>query len=67
MTPEEDYVLKTLGLENTNIKMPEVILQPITLSRILFDTRMRILRGETKEAMAILEVLDNLLLYGRAS
>ena len=67
MTPEEDYILKTLGLENTSVKMPEVIIHPVTLSRILFDTRMRILRGETKEAMAILEVLDNLLLYGRAS
>ena len=64
----ETYFNKLVGVEGDKIpdvRVPEVVLHPVQLSRALFDVRRMLMRGEIGEAMAVLKILDDLLLSGR--
>ena len=65
---ETQYVNGLLDIQEDKIpdvRVPEVILHPVQLSRALFDVRGMLRRGEIQEAMAVLKILDDLLLSGR--
>ena len=65
---ETQYINGLLDIQEDNIpdvRVPEVILHPVQLSRALFDVRQMLTKGEVKEAMAVLKILDDLLLSGR--
>ena len=65
---ETQYINGILDIQEDKIpdvRVPEVILHPVQLSRALFDVRGMLRRGEIQEAMAVLKILDDLLLSGR--
>ena len=65
---ETQYINGLLDIQEDKIpdvRVPEVILRPVQLSRALFDVRGMLRRGEIQEAMAVLKILDDLLLSGR--
>ena len=65
---ETQYINGLLDIQEDKIpdvRVPEVVLHPVQISRALFDVRGMLRRGETKEAMAVLKILDDLLLSGR--
>ena len=65
---ETQYINGLLDIQEDKIpdvRVPEVILHPVQLSRALFDVRGMLRRGEIQEAMAVLKILDDLLLSGR--
>ena len=64
----ETYFNKLVGVKGDKIpdvRVPEVVLHPVQLSRALFDVRGMLRRGEIQEAMSVLKILDDLLLSGR--
>ena len=65
---ETEYVKELLDIQGDKIPdvtVPEVVIHPVQISRALFDVRGMLRRGEIKEAMAVLKILDDLLLSGR--